>query len=107
MSALILSPMVPRERLAEAEARSADAAALWAAIGQATTTALDEGISAACWALAAVQRAEGQTLRGRIVSVAITACPPDDVAALLDELHGLDDVATLTRAVAALARAAL
>lgn len=110
MNALILHPLVARERLAAAH----DAgfiegwcAALTEAGANDTHDGVKAGLDAALWALAELQKPRADTLQGRILVVAHEALGPDAAASLLQSAAGLSDDAALSMAVATIARAVL
>lgn len=106
MNALILHPMVPRERLAEE--RDIGRAEGWSAAQDESDRDLaDEGIGAACWALREIQSADARTLAGRILLVAVQALEPDAAAALVAEVATLPEPRALVLAILRLARSVL
>ena len=109
MNALILHPLVARERLAaERDAGRAEGmAAGHAAAGLDYGEGLEEGLDAALWALGAIQAADATTLRGRILTVAVQTIGPDDAVGLVALVDRMDDDAAMRWAVRRLARAVL
>lgn len=103
--ALTLAGFVPRDWLDEAEERRRAAEQAAAPAGPPLDPV--QGIVAACSVLEAIERAEADTLRGRVLLVALAHLGPDGAAELLQQGAEDTDAALVRRAVYCCARTVL